>query len=422
MRSGIVVGMIGNVSPASSESGNAVVAGEIPPALVPPPGNPRFPLMDSVRAIAALTVLVYHVGFFGHLQQTHADGFVLSSLGFGVAVFFVLSGFLLYRPFFNAEMTGSPRPRVLDFARRRVLRVVPAYWLALTVLAIFPGLPGVFTGHWWRYYGFLQNYASQTLVRASGIPVAWSLGIEVTFYIALPVYAAATLWLGRGMSPRARVRFQLIALGTLALLSVLGGWVRVGTATPPLLLTFFDWFALGMILAVLSVALHGRRRQPRLVELITRRPGLCWAAALAVYALLSVIVSDAPQNFILTDAQAAADHVLRGAIAFLIVLPSVFGDTAGGIPRVVLSWGWMRWLGLISYGIFLWHLPLLELLYGHGVRSIPLLLICTLAAAIACASASYYLVERPLLRFKDRRPPLPSRQGPTPVRVSGAAP
>lgn len=99
---------------------------EVPEVVAPPPGNPRFPLMDSLRATAALTVLVYHVGFFGHFQQKHSFGFVLSSLGFGVAMFFVLSGFLLYRPFVNAELTGSPRPRILDFAQRRFLRVVPA--------------------------------------------------------------------------------------------------------------------------------------------------------------------------------------------------------------------------------------------------------------------------------------------------------
>ena len=107
-----------------------------------------------------------------------------------MAVFFVLSGFLLYRPFFNAELTDAPRPRIRDFARRRVLRIVPAYWLTLTALAIFPGLVGVFSDHWWRYYGFLQVYSSPPLLRITGIPVAWSLCIEVSLYLALPFYAA----------------------------------------------------------------------------------------------------------------------------------------------------------------------------------------------------------------------------------------
>lgn len=395
---------------------------EVPEVVTPPPGNPRFPLIDSLRAFAALSVLVYHVGFFGHFQQTHRFGFVLSSLGFGVAIFFVLSGFLLYRPFVNAELTGSPRPRILDFARRRLLRVVPAYWLALTVLAIFPGLPGVFTGHWWRYYGFMQNYASQTLVRASGIPVAWSLGIEVTFYLALPFYAAATFWCSRRATPAGQVRFQLSCLAVLAGLSLLGGWVRLGQATPPWLLTFFDWFALGMGLAVISVALRARERQPRAVALVASRPGLCWATALALYALLTGLVSGAPQHFIYGHAQSVEDHVLRGLIALFIVLPAVFGDGAGGVTRRVLDWAWLRWLGQISYGIFLWHLPLVIWLYAHGVRSPPVLLLLTLGATIACAAASYYLVERPLLRFKDRRPDVSRRSPAGPVGVGSPGP
>lgn len=397
-------------------------APEVPEVVAPPPGNPRFALMDAVRAIAAMTVLVYHVGFFGHVQQTHRLGFILSSLGFGVAIFFVLSGFLLYRPFVNAELTGSPRPRIGQFARRRFLRVVPAYWLALTLLAVFPGLVGVFSDHWWRYYGFLQNYASQTLVRASGIPVAWSLGIEVTFYIALPFYAIGTFWCSRRASPASKVRFQLAALAALAVLSLLGGWVRMGAATPPLLLTFFDWFALGMGLAVISVALRHRARPPRAVAFIAAHPGVCWVAALAVYALLSAIVSDAPQNFVYDHRQLVADHVLRGLIAVLIVLPAVFGETAGGLPRRVLASGPLRWLGRISYGIFLWHLPLVIWLYAHGVHNPALLLVLTVSWTIACAAASYYLVERPLLRFKDRRPGLSSRATAASVGIGSSGP
>ena len=404
----------------------------VPPALTPPPGNPRFPLIDSLRAVAALTVVVYHVGFFGRVQQTHSYGVVLSSLGFGVAIFFVLSGFLLYRPMFNAELTGAPLARMRDYARRRVLRIVPAYWLALTVLAIFPGLVGVFTDHWWRYYGFLQIYSSVPLIRITGIPVAWSLCIEVSFYFALPLYAALTRRLTRTMDAAGKVSFQLKCLTALGILSLVGGWGLHGNATQPLLLTFFDWFALGMGLAVVSVALHNRAAQPAAARLVISRPGVCWCAALVVYGILSALVASAPQHYQLSNIQAFADHAVRGLVAFLVVLPAVFGDHAGGWPRRVLAWGWMRWLGTISYGIFLWHLPLLLWLYGHGVTFAPLLLVCTLAWAIACAAASYYLVERPILRFKDRRsrpragatglPPRAQRQRPERGRTAPTAP
>ena len=260
-----------------------------------------------------------------------------------------------------------PRPRLIDFLRRRALRIVPAYWLALTALAIFPGLVGVFTGDWWRYYGFLQIYSSVPLIRITGISVAWSLCIEVSFYLALPFYAALTRRFSAGMSAAGKVRFQLACLGLLGTASLMLGWGAHGAATPPLLLTFFDWFALGMGLGVVSVAVHGRAEKPRPVEWVSSHPGLCWASALAVYALLTALVANAPQHYELSRTRRLSNITRWPAVALALVAPAVFGDRDGGWPRQVLSWRWMRWLGLISYGIFLWHLPLLMWLYGHGV-------------------------------------------------------
>lgn len=82
--------------------------------------------MDSLRAIAALSILVGHVGLVDHTQQGHWYGAILGNLEAGGAIFFVLSGFLLYCPCFSAERLGTPRPRLRDFARRRLLRILPA--------------------------------------------------------------------------------------------------------------------------------------------------------------------------------------------------------------------------------------------------------------------------------------------------------
>ncbi len=185
----------------------AAPGAEAPPVVAPPPGHPRFPLIDSLRALAALGVLFAHVGFLSQTIARHRYGAGVANLSIGVAVFFAISGFLLYRPFFNSEITAAPRPPATDFLRRRVLRIVPAYWLALTVLAIYPGLPVVHTHEWWRYYFFLQVYSP--LFAIFGLTVAWSLCIEVTFYALLPLYAALTRLLCRRLTPLGRVRFQL---------------------------------------------------------------------------------------------------------------------------------------------------------------------------------------------------------------------
>src|SRR5439155_7118876 len=116
-------------------------------------------------------------------------------LNVGVTVFFLISGFLLYRPFVAARAGRGPAPSWGKFWRRRGLRIVPAYWVALTALAIFPGLVGVFTGDWWIYYGFLQQWQRSTII--NGIPPAWTLGTELCFYAMLPLYAALMVRLER---------------------------------------------------------------------------------------------------------------------------------------------------------------------------------------------------------------------------------
>ena len=357
--------------------------------------------MDSLRAIAALGVLVGHVGFITHTQQTHWYGAIMSNFVSGVAIFFVLSGFLLYRPFFSAEIAGTPRPRVRDYTRRRLLRIVPAYWLALTLLAIEPGLTGVFTGDWWRYYGFLQIYDPFT--RDAGLTVAWTLCIEMTFYLALPVYAALTRRIARGASATGRTRIQLAILGVLGLASILLGVARDPNVTPSLL-SYFDWFAIGMSLAVLSVALQGRARPPAPVRFIAARPGAVWGIGLAVYLTLCVVLSSAPAFAYYSPAQTIIEHVGEGAVALFVVLPAVFGDRRVGWPRRLLADRRLMWMGGISYGIYLWHLSVAQWLFGKGASGFGPLLAATVIGAVVIAAASYYLVERPVLRFKESRP------------------
>src|SRR5262245_48380037 len=141
--------MHGHAPPRSAD------AADVPDALRPPPGNPRFPLVDGLRAVAATMVLVSHTSFLSGFNGRGEIGRVFARFDMGVALFFIISGFLLYRPFVSARLDGRAAPRVLRYARRRVLRIVPAYWLALTVLAIWPGLRGDVFGHIPIYYGFL---------------------------------------------------------------------------------------------------------------------------------------------------------------------------------------------------------------------------------------------------------------------------
>jgi len=393
------------------------------PALTPPPGNPRFALFDSLRGIAVLAVVVFHAFLVCGSLERRVIGDAAGVLGsHGPIVFFAISGFLLYRPWVAARAAQAPPLRALGYARRRALRILPAYWTALTVLAIYPGISGVFSGDWWRYYLFLQLYDGDTLSRA--IPVAWTLCVEVSFYAALPLWAAGMRALSAG-----RPAWLRAELGALALVAVAGAAVQVAAAREAVsdlvaqsLAGQCTWFALGMAMAVASVALAERR--PAIA-----RPGLCWAGAAAAFAALTALNYDSggllgivqrlqsPQPY----ARALAEPALTAALVALLLAPAVFAEQVSSFPRRVLTAAPLVWLGVISYGVYLWHLTIAEVLALRAVpqhfaatgldlaaelpgAATPVVLVLTLAASSAVAAFSYRFVELPFLRRKERAP------------------
>jgi peptidoglycan/LPS O-acetylase OafA/YrhL len=392
-----------------------------PDAVAPPPGNPRFPLFDGLRALAAGAILVTHVAGLTTFNTGNALGAYTARLNMGVAFFFVISGFLLYRPFLAARFAGRRPPRIRDYARRRVLRIVPAYWLALTVLAATVGLCGAFTGDWWVYYFFLQNLRPATTL--CGIGTAWSLALEASFYIALPLWAMLMARIQRGRPVRAMVRIEAAALLAVSLASIIArtwSFAATGrqTAIDVTLVGNADWFAYGMVLALASVALQGRERESRVVRLVSDHAWLPWALAGFLWWLdatqLGMSRSLPP---IYDDGRWLAEHLIFPAVGFLLALPAAFGDQRRGLPRRILGNRMLAWFGLVSYGVFLWHQPLMPTILDHGgldlIPGMPFVsaLIAVGAVSTAVAAASYYIVERPILRFKDRRrrpPPAPT--------------
>ena len=370
----------------------------------------RFPLFDSLRAVAALSVVAFYACYFAGDGIFGATTFrqLAARLDVGVTIFFLISGFLLYRPFVAAHLDDRDGPRVRDYARRRVLRIVPAYWLALTVLAIYPGLIQVWSGHSWVYYLFLQDYRAEWTL--GGIQPAWSLAIEAAFYVSLPFVAYGLRWAGRGMDRAARVRLELGVIAALGIASFVLRALTPGSSASQIHITLlgtFDWFALGMLLAVASAALAGR--EPGVVRFLRRWPSSAWLVALALFWFTSTQLGLGETLFFrVTTAQSIAQHVLYGGIAFFLLLPVVFAGDGDGVPRRVLRNRLVAWLGLISYGVFLWHHPIaLKLAEAddHGLFSgfrMLGLTAATFALAVACATASYYAVERPILRYKDR--------------------
>jgi peptidoglycan/LPS O-acetylase OafA/YrhL len=396
----------------------AAATGAPSPAVAPPPGNPRFPLFDSLRGIAVLAVLVFHVFLVTGALERPVFGDLAASFGnLGPIVFFAISGFLLYRPFVAAREGSAPAPGARRYLARRALRILPAYWFALTVLAVFPGIVGVFTGDWWRFYGFLQAYSLQTL--SQGIPVAWTLCVEVTFYLALPLWGLALR--------RARPAADLAALTALAAcgvaVQVAASRLEVSHLVGQSLLGQCTWMAIGMALAVVSVKGPGSRR----LWAAIRRPGLCWAVAAAALVGLAVLRSESdgilgivaavstPQPI----AETLAGIALTGLVVAGLLVPAVFDERAAGVPRAVLAWAPLAGLGIISYGVYLWHLTIAEFVAlpsapqhfsASGLDLVgelpflvtPVVFAVVLVLSCAVAAASYRFVELPFLRRKAR--------------------
>jgi peptidoglycan/LPS O-acetylase OafA/YrhL len=374
----------------------------------------RFPLFDSLRAIAALSVLCFHAAFFQFLTSDSPLRAYTAHLDVGVSVFFLISGFLLYRPFVRARLRGDESPRVPAYAARRFLRIAPAYWVALTVVALWLGLSGVFTASGIpTYYGFLQIYDAGTSL--GGIGQAWTLCVEVTFYAFLPLWALLMRRVGGG------IRRELVALALLWVASLAyKAWALKQTGPNELnsapylqpLPNFLDQFAIGMGLAVLSVPLEQIERLPRAVEVLRRHDWIPWVVAALAFWVVSTRIGFSGVPFQgATRKQFIARHELYTLVAAGLIVPAIVAEPGRGVVGRILGSRVLSYLGLVSFGIYLYHFAVVKQLDDWlggsigGPAELRFLAHAVVAAlgATALASISYYVVERPAVRWGRRR-------------------
>ena len=387
------------------------------------------PVLEAFRALAAVMVVLTHVGFTSGAGIRGPWAGWLTRLDVGVALFFLLSGFLLFRPYVQAAYGRRRRMSSTDYLRRRAVRIYPA--LLTVMVFVWLLLPESHdTRRWpvslWIQTAFLvQNYRAPFNGQLPGLVQTWSLVVEVSFYVALPILARLILGPRRSRPGRdagapgsARDVRPLVGLGLMVAIAV--GWRLWFELHDPYgrqLLTlpgFTDWFAAGMALAWLR---ERPEPVPARIRVLADSPGASWSLALALYWLATPAAIGGPYDLAgATVASGLLRHLLYLGVATLLLVPATLGDPAAAW-RVRATHPVITWLGTISFGVFLWHPMLLALVrrllhlpFGGGGFWITLVL--TLGASAGCAWLSWRLVEEPLQRrFRNglRRPRPPGR-------------
>lgn len=376
----------------------------------------RYGLIDALRGVSALLVLLSHVGFWTGADRLDLSGGLLARGDSGVAVFFAISAFLLLQPWLRADTT----PALRVYAVRRAARIVPAYLIALLAVVLVAGSWGAVGGAGVGGAGkvlahllLVQGYADTSYQSFSQ---TWSLTTEVTFYLLVPGIGTA---LGRLLQ-----RSRRSVYGVLACVAVAGvltqaltaAWTRVdptshagvlGTSV----LGHAAWFAAG---AALAVAVQtGQLDRLRVVGV-----GTWLGAACLVYLVASSGVAGPRDLHAPTVGQAAAKELLYALLAGLLLLASVRGPSDERWAAVADS-PVSRFVGGISYGVFLWHVLVLQVIYlasGWALFTGPFAAVLFAVLVFSCliAWASAALVEQPVLSRAHRRsrtPRVPAPQG-----------
>jgi peptidoglycan/LPS O-acetylase OafA/YrhL len=408
-----------------------------------------LPVLEAFRGIAALMVVFTHVGFISGVGVVGPWAGWLSRLDFGVTLFFLLSGFLLFRPFVQAAYGRRPAVPVGSYFRRRFVRIYPAFIVVLIFnYLITPAARQAGGSLWLETLFMIQNYRTNFVNQLTGLVQCWSLAVEVSFYLALPFIAWFLLGQGTAAGQASAQAREMRALKAATgartaptwrrepryrrVLGFRPQWHELTAARPGLLIgamvafsiawrifytirfngldtkllwlpSFLDWFGAGMFLAWL------RERDtpvPQVLRQIAGAPGACWSLALAGYWLITTQLGGPYGLGGPTSEQAMLKHLAFLVIAALALMPAVFGDPSAGWRRTASN-RFFTWIGQISFGLFLWH-PMLMDAIRRVLGFVPfdghfwITLLMTLAASGVAATLSWkYLEERCQRRWRN---------------------
>jgi peptidoglycan/LPS O-acetylase OafA/YrhL len=374
---------------------------------------------DGIRGVGMLLVFFTHLFLLADPDpdsNMRAFGWaapILGHIDLGLAAFFVLSGYLIARPFARAYVAGTRRPPLRDYVRNRVLRVVPALYLFTVLVLLRFGLDGTLVSGSHNASSWSQVLAQFLFVQGqaggpAAVPIgpAWSIGAEVGFYVLIPLSAFVAYRVGarlRGPGSRAAVALTGIAAVTFVSIAARAyhkfdfTWL---TSPPAIMYVFMPGVAVAIVEPLLAGRLRGNARRAR---------PLAWAAfaaaavAAVVYAASDYDARQTPIHHALGQ-RALLAALCTGALIFGLVVLQLGTDRA---PRLFGN-RLMQWMGARSYSFYLAHFwILLEIEYAlRGVQSIAtraaIMAAIGLPVTTAIAALSYRFVERPFLERKRR--------------------
>lgn len=406
-------------------------------------------VLDGVRAIAILLVISYHINLITHnglwaMMKYPIASSVAMGGGTGVSLFFILSGFLLFMPYAKAFLFESQWPSAKVFYMRRALRILPGYFLSLFVLVILLAPEYLRPDHWKDLFLFITLFMDSTAgtFRKINGPY-WTLAIEWQFYMIMPLLMigiALVVRFTRNISKNRYIsairRLQVVVfclLGIIAYGVASRYWgnyylthMNESFLVPRKVTDFFlfflygrigkylEDFGVGMLISLIYIYTQRKSEGSASVRTLRRLSPSLWGVGIFVLFMYAI------WHFNIDQHGWPALDSLKSYYSWLdeIMISIGFGACVvailfGNLPiRRVFEWSVLRWIGLISYSLYIWHLQILLLLTSKilpqwpHIAALPmsygLYYVWVLVAVFPFCFGVYIWIEKPWMNLSDR--------------------
>ena len=398
-------------------------------------------VLDGIRAVACLMVITYHISIVAQVWNMQRLGPLAIALllagNSGVTLFFVLSGFLLFLPYAKSLLFDTPWPSACLFYLRRALRILPGYYVSL-FLMIYVFRPQYFHyDHLKRlvlFLTFFMDSSSRTFQRLNG--PFWTLAVEWQFYLLLPLFALGMRRIvQQGPFPQRLRRLMFCLLGLVVWGVFSRYWGLVLTAHPALLVhnfplhiavfflygtggigihgKFLEDFAVGMIAGLCYVITQHTsigdtlKHKLRSASLWLWGTGILWLCVMVYWERSRIIP---PVGVLATAIYNSYDTVREVGLSLgfaCCVIAVVFGEVE---LKKLFECSWLRWIGLISYSLYMWHVPFILIFMKsfvpfHHWSHFMIYTLCWLWVCVSAVPFSflfYLCIERPWMLISDQ--------------------